>query len=218
MKRCVVLVALIGLYLGSSAWIAKKVNYSGTWLLKQSRTNQSPNMQGGGGGGTGRSSGGMGRGGGRTGRGLGYPGGGMPGGTSPGGRGDTAPVGTGQPEVSTLVIEQTEDKIKVTHQISNSEGGERITQLFKLDGTESVNPGVLGNGEMKSRTSWDKDKIVTVGTQKMASSSRAPEIELKEEFSLSSDGKTLTLKTTQTTPMGRFTSKQVFIKQTEAAK
>jgi hypothetical protein len=214
MKRQAVLFAMLGLGLGSFTWAAqkaqKKVDFSGTWILDTSKSGQKATMQ---------SGGGMSRGG-------GYPrggrtGGGRTGGGRPsGGGGGDIPGMTVPTTYSILVIEHTKDALKVTNKRSNAEGGEELTQVFNLDGSESVNAGFLAGGEVRSRTSWDKDKLVTLGTQKAprASGSGGQDIVIKQEFSLSKDGKTLTVKTTETTGRGQINSKEVYIKQTETAK
>jgi hypothetical protein len=218
MKSCVVLFATLGLCFGSPALAAqkvqKKVNFSGTWVLDTSKSSQKATMQGGGG---------MGRGGGFPG---GYPrggrtGGGRTGGGRPGGGGgENVPGATSQAAYSILVIEHTADALKVTSKTSSAEGGEQLTQVFRLDGSESVNPGFLSGGEVRSRTSWDKDKLVTLGTQRATRAGRSggQDIVIKQEFSLSKDGKTLTVKTTETTAREQINSKEVYVKQTETAK
>jgi hypothetical protein len=219
MKSHVVLFAMLGLCLGPFTWAAqkvqKKVNFSGTWILDTSKSSQKATMQGGGG---------MGRGGSFPGGGYprgGRTGGGRTGGGRPGGGGEgNIPGMTAQTTYSILVIEHTTDALKVTNKTSNAEGGEQLTQVFKLDGGESVNPGFLAGGEVRSRTSWDKDKLVTLGTQRApgASGSGGQDIVIKQEFSLSKDGKTLTVKTTETAARGQINSKEVYVKQTETAK
>jgi hypothetical protein len=209
MKSCVALFAMVGLCFGSPALAAqkvqKKVNFSGTWVLDTSKSSQKATTQGGG----------------IMGRGGGYPRGGRTGGGRPGGGGgENVPGATSQTAYSILVIEHTADALKVTSKTSSAEGGEQLTQVFRLDGSESVNPGFLSGGEVRSRTSWDKDKLVTLGTQRASRSGRSggQDIVIKQEFSLSKDGKTLTVKTTETTAREQINSKEVYVKQTETAK
>jgi hypothetical protein len=205
---------MFGFCLGSLALAAQKVqkkaNFSGTWILDTSKSSQKTAMQGGGG----------------MGRGRGFPGGGYPrggrtgGGRPGGGGGENVPGMPSQTTYSILVIEHTTDALKVTNKTGNAEGGEQLTQVFRLDGSESVNPGFLSGGEARSRTSWDKDKLVTLGTQRASRAGRGggQDIVIKQEFSLSKDGKTLTVKTTETTGREQVNSKEVYVKQTETAK
>jgi len=208
MKKTIILSALVGLISGSFAWAAagaaKKVNLSGTWILDKDKSKIEQNMSSGGGGGMGR--GGMGR---------RYPGGGSQGGGRGGGR-----EGTGALQLdSSLVIEHTEDALKVTHKLDSSNAEQQpFIQTFKLDGSESVNAASATGGEIKTRTSWDKEKLVTLGSQSMSTRSGGAETVLKQEFSLSKDGKTLTVTTTLTTPRGEAKAKEIFTKQSEAPK
>jgi hypothetical protein len=220
MKRQAILFAVFGLCLGSVTWasqkVQKKANFSGTWVLKKVKNSASPGSQ-------------PGRGGGMR-RGGGYPGGGYPGGRTGGGGGQGGGrqggggagsiPGIGAPtEDSQLVIDHTDSALKVTHKSSSSEGGREYTETFLLDGSESVNPGFSGGGEMRSRTSWDNNKLVTLGTQQMSrSGGAASDVVIKQEFSLSKDGKTLTFKTSRTANGRSVSSEETFERQTDAAK
>lgn len=137
------------------------------------------------------------------GRGPGGPGGG---GQRPGGGG-----GMANAEI-TLVLKQTGDDFLLTRKIVAG-GQERppIEQKFTLDGKENVNSS--GRGELKSKSKWNKDKLVIEGSQKVNTPNGEFEIEIKDEYSLSADGKVLTVTTTRTTPGGEQTAKQVYNKQ-----
>jgi hypothetical protein len=122
-------------------------------------------------------------------------------------------------EDSQLVIDHTDSALKVTHKSSSSEGGREYTETFLLDGSESVNPGSSGGGEMRSRTSWDNNKLVTLGTQQMSrSGNAASDVVIKQELYLSKDGKTLTFKTSRTANGRSVSSEETFVRQTDAAK
>jgi hypothetical protein len=220
MKRILGLVAILGLFWGCVTWAVgkdqKKVSFSGIWILAKSKVVQAPVGQMGGRG--------MGRGGGRGGggRGGGIPGGGYPGGgRSGGGRGGNDPGEASQMTDSDLVIDHTETELKVTHKVSNAGGGEpEFVQIFKLDGSESVNPVPTGSGELRTRTSWDKGKLVTLGTQQPSGSNDAARLDIvvKQEFSLSKDGKTLTVKTSRSGTRGQVATTQTFTRQTDPPK
>jgi hypothetical protein len=122
---------------------------------------------------------------------------------------------------SALVIDHTETELKVTHKVSNAGSDEpEFVQTFKLDGSESVNPVPAGSGELRTRTSWDKGKLVTLGTQQPSGSNDAARLDIvvKQEFSLSKDGKTLTVKTSRTMTRGQVTTTQTFTRQTDPPK
>jgi len=151
---------------------------------------------------------------GRTGGGGGQ-GGGRQGG---GGTGSIPDIGA-PPGDAQLVIDHTDSALKVTHKTDSSEGGREYTETFLLDGSESVNSGFLGGGEIRSRTSWDNNKLVTLGTQQMNSSGRAAsDIVIKQELSVTKDGKTLTFKTNRTANGRSVSSEETFERQTAAAK
>jgi hypothetical protein len=249
MKRCVCLVALLGLWVGSVVWAGqkdtKRVDFSGTWALDTNKSDKAPTMQSGGG----SMGGGMGRGGGIPG---GYPGGGNPGsypgggnpggypgggnpggypgggnpgsypgggnpggypggGRAGGGRGDNVP-GDANPLLDAIMtIEQTASELRITRGTGTpDEKKQEFRQVYKLDGSESINPGFRVGGEFRSRTSWEKDKLVILGMQKGSNDDIASEIVIKCELTLSKDGKTLTLKTIQSGMGGGSSLKQVF--------
>jgi hypothetical protein len=216
MKRQAILIVVLGLCFGCVLWasqkVQKKANFSGIWVLKKVKNNASPGSQPG-------SVGGMRRGGGFPGGGR-TGGGGRQGGGRQGGEG-TGPIpGMGVPtEDSQLVIDHTDSALKVTHKSSSSEGGREYTETFLLDGSESVNPGSSGGEEMRSRTSWDNNKLVTLGTQQMSrSGNAASDVVIKQELSLSKDGKTLTFKTSRTANGRSASSEETFVRQADAAK
>ena len=159
----------------------------------------------------------MGRsGGGRRGGGGGYPGGGRSG----GGRGENLP-GVMPIEDTEIIIEHTDSALKVAHRLGDTAGGVReFVQLFSLDGSESVNKGSPAGGEMRSRTSWSKDKLTTLGTIQPSDSNNAGRLSIvfKEEYSLSKDGKTLTMKTSRSSPRGKATLTETFSRKPDTAK
>lgn len=132
---------------------------------------------------------------------------GGPGGPGGGGGGQPADIDI------TLVVKQTDNELAVTRKI-NFNGQERsIDQKFTLDGSQNTNPAAMGRGEFKSKTKLKKDKLVIEGTQQITTPNGDMEIGSIEEYSLSEDGKILTIKATRSTPQGERTSKQVFNKQ-----
>ncbi len=214
MRKRMVLMAAAGLLWASGARAAekadKKVNFSGNWILEKSETDR-PAMRGSG----------MGRGGGGIGRGGRIPGGRNPGGgRQGGGRGGENPGAGVQFKDSELSIGQSEGEFKITHLAAGGDESKReFAQVFRLDGSESVNPAAPGAGEIRSRTSWSKNNLVTLGTLTMRGDSRAADnIVFKQEFSLSKDGKTLTLKTTRTMGGRVISVKETFTRKPDAAK
>jgi hypothetical protein len=110
----------------------------------------------------------------------------------------------------TLVVEATDTEIRVTRKMSLG-GRERTTeQKYNLDGTETaVSDG--RRGEIKGKARRQGNALVIEGTQKTARRGDM-EIKVRDEWSLSDDGKILTIKSTRSGRRGDITSKQVFTK------
>ena len=204
----------------------KEVDLNGTWLLepaqndsgqhqrREGRTGGSPGLRGiipGIGGYPGGQ----------------YPGGGYPGTGYPSGRraggyprgrdGNDGGNGEGMPGDSikdlTLRIVQSDNEVQTTRSYTVNGEDKTVSQKFALDGSQNTNPASNGRGEFKSTSIWKNDRLTNTGTQTMTMRDQSYDITLKEEYSLSKDGKTLTIKTTRTTPRGETNNKQVFRKQ-----
>ena len=121
--------------------------------------------------------------------------------------------GGGIPPNITLTIKQSGNELSITREIEMG-GNQRSSEAkFTLDGKENTNSGMMGRGEMVSKSRWEGDNLVIEGTQKISSQRGEMEIATKEIYSLSADGKVLTITTTRTTPQGERTTKQVYNKQ-----
>ena len=88
---------------------------------------------------------------------------------------------------------------------------QNITQKFTLDGKENTNPASNGRGEFVSRSAWKNGKLINSWSQ--TPDAQSYNTAMTEEYSVSRDGKTLTIKTTRTTSRGEVSSKQVFNKK-----
>lgn len=115
----------------------------------------------------------------------------------------------------TLRIEQTASELKITHKWTRDDKPQTMEQTFTLDGKESDNPAPSG-GAMVTRSNWHKGSLVTEGTQQISMGSGEVDLRIKQEFSLSKDGKTLTVKTTRSTARGQMQIKQIFKKSNES--
>jgi hypothetical protein len=112
----------------------------------------------------------------------------------------------------TLIIEHQEPVLKIKR-IIKTERGEQVQELvYTTDGKENKNPGMRG-GEFRSKTRWDKGKLVTKGTQTIESPMGTIDLEITETRTLSGDGKTLVIETRTVTPQGERTRRQVFVKR-----
>ncbi len=86
-----------------------------------------------------------------------------------------------------------------------------MEQTFTLDGKETENP-VLSGGVIVTRSNWSKGTLITEGTQQISLGDREVDLRIKEEYSLSKDGKTLTIKTTRQSARGKMELKRTFKK------
>jgi len=109
----------------------------------------------------------------------------------------------------TLTIKQDANSLEVTTQRGDRPPAET---KFTLDGKENTN--TPGRGSTVSKSKWNKDTLVIEGTRKFSGPNGDMEMPFKEEYSLSADGKVLTVTTTSATPQGdQRTSKQVYNKK-----
>jgi hypothetical protein len=124
---------------------------------------------------------------------------------------DAAPGRGGQmggPREITLTITQTADLLT----IEQAMGQNSRKVEYKLDGSESTNPGMRG-GESKSTAKWDGKSLVIETTATFDGPNGSMTVKTKEVRTLSDDGKTMTVTTTRDTQQGTRTSKTVFDKQ-----
>jgi hypothetical protein len=190
--------ATLAILLAAVLALAAGTNFSGTWVRDNDKSDQ-PSFGG-------------------------RPGGGGPGGGGPGG-------GRARDMQVTLVLKQADNELLVTRK--TTVGGEErpaLEQRFTLDGKENTNPapqmGRRGGGpgggpgggggtppQIKSKSKWDKNSLVIEGTMKVSTPNGEFDIETKDVYSLSADGKVLTVTTTRTTPQGDNTTKTVYNKK-----
>ena len=117
-----------------------------------------------------------------------------------GGAGGGAPAGD-----VTMTIAQTASDITIERKM----GETAMKSVYKLDGSESVNPGARG-GDVKSKAKWEGATIVIESTQTMSMGGNEMTITSKEIWSLA-DG-AITVVATRTTPRGEMTTKTVYVK------
>ena len=91
-----------------------------------------------------------------------------------------------------LVIVQTAKEMQITSKFRPPNGKEHtVIQKFSLDGSQDRNQVLSGHGEFISHSIWEKDKLIIVGKQV----DRGAEMIEREEYSLSRDGKKLSITT-----------------------
>ncbi len=90
--------------------------------------------------------------------------------------------------------------------------GDVTSQLnYTTDGKESVNP--LTTGESKGTAQWIADKLMVTSSREVQTGAQTITLKQTEIWSLSADGKTLTIDAHVSLPNGEFDVKQVFEKQ-----
>ena len=110
----------------------------------------------------------------------------------------------------TMKILHKEPTLKMTR--SGSLNGEARSQslTFYTDGRGETNPGLLGNSQAKSKTTWEGEKLVTHSWSTLSINGETVQLETLERRELSSDGKTLTVSVSATSPRGIDSLKLVF--------
>jgi hypothetical protein len=107
-------------------------------------------------------------------------------------------------EAKTLVVTQQGNEIQIKRTSSGFDGNEMVQdEKYTLDGKESVNTGMM-DSKVKSTLTWSADKKELTFSKVMSINMDGQTQEMKstEKWSLSPDSKTMTLKSSMSTPMG----------------
>lgn len=118
--------------------------------------------------------------------------------------------GAGQPpasEVDTITENGNSMSVAVA-QKGGMMGDSNTTESYNTDGTPSSWKG-MGDATVSGTANWDGDKLVVDAK----TSFQGSDVKIKETYSLSSDGKTLTKTLHAETGMGNFDSTSVYDKQ-----
>lgn len=118
--------------------------------------------------------------------------------------------GQGQPPASEVdTITESGNSMKVAiDQKGGMMGDTNYTEAFTTDGQPSSWKG-MGDSEVKGTAQWDGDKLV----MNAKTSFQGSDVTIKDTYSLSADGKTLTRVTHVATGMGNFDTTSVYDKQ-----
>jgi hypothetical protein len=108
----------------------------------------------------------------------------------------------------TLVIAQHDPELKVSRKLKLSDKELTGGLVYYTDGRGETNPSSFSRAEVKSRTTWDGDKIVAQSSP--SRTSPAGDVDTTETWELSTDGKTLIQTTTITSRLATRTMKEVF--------
>ena len=118
----------------------------------------------------------------------------------------------------TMTVKQDGDRLAIETNITTPEGQQAIPDLYVLDGKETdYKPPVIGSGTGKGKRTakWNADKSGIESTESATITGPEGEaaITAKRKWTLSADGKTLTVDVTMNTPNGEQVSKRVFTKK-----
>ena len=110
----------------------------------------------------------------------------------------------------TMKILHKEPTLKMTR--SGTLNGESRSQnlTFYTDGRGETNPGLIDNSQARSKTTWEGTKLVTHSWSSLSVGGESVQLETLERRELSSDGKTLTVSVTASSPRGIDNLKLVF--------
>jgi len=111
-----------------------------------------------------------------------------------------------------MVVDQQGTTLKVTRTLTVDGEERRESHTYKTDGSETTHTGFRGESVV-AKASWQGDKLVLVSTRTMSALVKEVKVESKGVWSLSSDGKTLTIDGTVRTPRREQQFKAVFHKQ-----
>jgi hypothetical protein len=111
------------------------------------------------------------------------------------------------PSAMTQDVTQEGSSLKVAATMTTPMGEMTMESNYVIGGDETVNQ--MGFGEITSTAKWDGDTLVIEGKGSMGGG----EMTMVEKWSLSEDGKTLTVDRTSSSDMGEMQQKIVLDKQ-----
>jgi hypothetical protein len=111
-----------------------------------------------------------------------------------------------------MVVEQQGTALNVTRTLTIEGAEKQGTYRYKTDGTETTNTTPRGRS-IVSKASWEGESLVIVSTRELTILWKEFSANIKEVWSLSPDGKTLTIEAQIHSPHGDQRVKGVFDKQ-----
>ena len=112
----------------------------------------------------------------------------------------------------TMVVEQQGTSLRVTRTLKSQGEDRKEIHTYKIDGGETTNTGFRGE-TIVARAFWEGDKLVVVSTRTMRVLLKDVSAESRGVWSLSPDGKTLTIAAQVNSPRGEQRVRAVFDKQ-----
>ncbi len=110
----------------------------------------------------------------------------------------------------TLKLSYREPELKITRQASMNGQSRNHNLVYFTDGRGETNPNLLTNEQMGSKTKWEGAKLTSRSSSSMSFNGQSVHLEAIEKRELSSDGKTLTITNTFSSPRGVDVVKLVF--------
>ena len=111
---------------------------------------------------------------------------------------------------ATLVVEHKDPELKIRRTLS-LDGREEVKEFtYYADERGETNQATIGVGEVKSKTKWDGDKVVSEARLTRRGQGGPYELNVVQKWQVSSDGKTLTNTTTISNQMGAQQVKLVY--------
>lgn len=111
---------------------------------------------------------------------------------------------------ATLVVEHRDPELKVRRTLSLN-GQEEVKEFtYYTDERGETNQATIGVGEVKSKTKWDGDRLVSEAHITRRSQTGPYELNVVQKWQVSSDGRTLTNTTTISNQMGAQQVKLVY--------
>ena len=110
----------------------------------------------------------------------------------------------------TLVIAYKDPELKITR--NANVGGRPVSQIltYYSDGRGETNPPPFGAADIKTKTKWDKTKLVSNASTSVQVRGETAFIDTTEKRELSADGNTLTITLSISSPRGVEIIKQVY--------
>jgi hypothetical protein len=109
-----------------------------------------------------------------------------------------------------LVVEHKDPELKIRRTLSLN-GREEVKEFtYYTDERGETNQATIGVGEVKSKTKWNGDKVVSEAHITRRGQSGPYELDVVQKWQVSSDGKTLTNTTTISNQMGAQQVKLVY--------
>ena len=118
--------------------------------------------------------------------------------------------GGGAPDI-TLKVSQTGDSIKINEIMKSQRGNRDRTYTLKINGQDQEIEGMMGR-TATATADWDGDKLLVSTMMSFERQGQKMEMASDDTWSLSADGKVLTIDSINESSFGTRTSKRVFDK------